>query len=123
MISTYEAFILKNPPYGLLPYTELDIRDKLEEVEIAFPQIATCLPLVTHPLATYYAIRYLYEIEDSESPVPIRNVASRNDQITYALAGDGNILNNTIWGTKLNRLFRIYGCFNRSAKNLTRPCC
>jgi hypothetical protein len=114
-LPTYIEFITRYPAFGVIPYTQADIEDKLEEVRGLFPQIEGCLPSDNHLLASYYAVRYLFEVEDCESPVPVKSVSSRNDQIVYALAGDGNILTNTTWGSKLNRLFKIYGCFHRSA--------
>lgn len=114
MIPSYIEFTTKYPALGVAPYVEQDVTDRLEEVSLSFPQIVGCLPEDTHMLATYYAFRYLAELEECESPVPIKMIHSRNDTIQYALAGDGNILGNTTWGSKLLRLFKTHGCFHRA---------
>ena len=118
MIPTYADFILANPAFGVAPYTQVIVQSKLDEVAGMFPMIMDCLPESLHPLATLYGVNYLFQSEECESPFPIVQVKSRNDEITYSLGGKGNVLINSNWGMKLNRLFKANGCFTKMGGTL-----
>jgi hypothetical protein len=122
MSISYFSFIQDYPVYAQPPYIQSVIERELKQIAIEFPSIESCLPPDARVLATYFAKRYIDESEDCQTPVPIKEIATRNDTVKFALAGNGNILGNTVWGSRLNKLFKTYGCFHYSPKSSYDDC-
>jgi hypothetical protein len=121
----YTDFILPYPAYGNLPYTEQYVTANLNEIAILHPAIYDCLPEEARMLATYYAFKML-ELEadcDATEMSSALSYSSMNDKVVYNRAKNPGALSNTLYGQKLNRLYRIYGCFYYVAKRVTPESC
>jgi hypothetical protein len=112
-----DSFVSKYPMYLSLPYSELDIAGKIEEALVIYPGIVDCLPENVQLLALKYAVEDLICQEDSDGSFGvIEQQKSRNDSVSYSLAGKGNVMVNRLWAKRLQGLFKSYGCYHQFGK-------
>jgi hypothetical protein len=123
MTITYNDFITKYPPYGLAPYDQITVEDRLAEIINLFPQIDSCLPEETRLQATYYAFRDLELQEDCDTVLGVESITSLNDKVVFSKGKTPYSLNTTMWGNRLGRLFRTYGCHVSAAPSSRKECC
>ena len=120
---TYLNFTTDYPAYAALPYNQTLVEARLKEISLLFPQIDTCLPEDTRLLASYYAFRVLELEEDCDFDIGLVSVTSMNDKYIFKQGKTPYALNLTVWGNRLARLFRIYGCHISAAPATVWGCC
>jgi hypothetical protein len=123
MILDYVSFVTKYPVYSSVPYDPDTIESQIEELLVLFPAIKDCLPDTSKLLALKYGIEYLNALENDESSFHVvDSVKSRNDQITYRNRSYSGDLGSTLWGNRLSKLFKTYGCHFYFGKGAASGC-
>jgi hypothetical protein len=123
MTIPYLDFIARWPAYGLPPYDQATVELRLLEISQLFPQIETCLPEESRVLATGYAFKDLELQEDCDTVVGLVSQSSMNDKVVYQTGKTPFALSSTMWGNRLARMFRTYGCHVSASPQSLDSCC
>jgi hypothetical protein len=123
MILDYISFVTKYPVYSNPPYDPDTVEAQIDELLVLFPAIKDCLPDESKLLALKYGVEWLNGLDDDESSFYlVDSVKSRNDAIKYRTRGSSGDLSGSLWGNRLNRLFKTNGCFYYFGKTGASSC-
>ena len=119
----YITFTTAYPNYFNPPYDQLTITAQIEEILLLYPSIESCLPEEVRLMAVKYAIEMFNMLENQDSGFEvIESVKSRNDAIKYKVRGFSGDLSSNLWGNRLNKLFKTFGCFHYFGKGVPSGC-
>lgn len=112
-MATYTSFTNQFPVFAAAPYNVVEVTDKLEEADMLFPLIDSCLPESVRLLATKYAVLYLYNQDNAgcyggKSVVELKSLS---DSVRFnVVSGKPYSLDNDTYGRRLVQMFKQYGC-------------